>query len=124
MPREDDFFDGIVQADVDEVAPGMVDAIRQSLASEFKVGDFTARSVLVAGDGIVTVRWAVDCVDSIKEDRKNTLREITVHGLSLVGGPDGERVVAHYIDWAGVMAQLGMTTSRPSAVDAPAGTRN
>jgi hypothetical protein len=26
-------------------------------------------------------------------------------------------LVAHYIDWAGVMGQLGMTTSRPSAID-------
>lgn len=124
MFHENDFFDGIVQADVNEVAPGMIDAIRESLAREFDVRDFTTRSVLVAGDGVVTVRWAIDCIDSIKEDRKNTLRELTVHGMSLVGGPDGERVVAHYIDWAGVMAQLGMTTSRPSAVDAPAVARN
>lgn len=119
MNDEHDIFDDILQADIDQAAPGMVDAIRTSLATEFAVGEFTTRSVLAAGDGFVTVRWAVDCVDSIKEDRKKTFRELTVHGVSLVGGAVGDRVVAHYIDWAGVMGQLGMTTSRPSAVDPP-----
>jgi hypothetical protein len=117
MPYERDVFDGIVQAQVDEIAPGMVDAIVASLASEFDVGEFAVRSVLAAGGGIVTVRWAVECVDSIREDRRSTNRELTVHGLSLVGGDDDQRVVSHYIDWAGVMSQLGMTTSRPSAVE-------
>lgn len=121
MPYEPDVFDDIVQARVDDVAPGMVDAIIASLASEFEVGAFSVRSVLTADGGIATVRWAVDCVDRIREDRRNTNRELTVHGLSLVGGDDDQRVVTHYIDWAGVMSQLGMTTSRPSAVDGPAG---
>lgn len=118
MPYEPDVFDDIVQARVDDVAPGMVDAIIASLASEFDVGPFSVRSVLVADGGMATVRWAVDCVDRIREDRRNTYRELTVHGLSLVGGADDNRVAQHYIDWAGVMSQLGMTTSRPSAVDA------
>jgi hypothetical protein len=117
MPFQEDVFDGMVQAEVDEVAPGMVNAIVESLASEFEVRDVSVRSVLMADEGIATVRWAVDCVDSIREGRRTTNREITVHGLSLVGGPQRERVVTHYIDWAGVMSQLGMTTSRPSAVD-------
>jgi hypothetical protein len=117
MPYERDQFDGIVQAQVEEVAPGMVDAVVASLAAEFEVQDVAVRSVFLSVDGEVTVRWAVDCVDSIKEDRRNTYRELTVHGLSLVGGDDDRRFVQHYIDWAGVMSQLGMTTSRPSAVD-------
>ena len=119
MPHERDVFDGILHAEVDEVAPGMVDAIRASLATHFEVGEFSVRTVLAADDGVVTVRWAVDCVDTFREVRKRTFRDVTVHGMSLVGGPEQERVVAHYIDWAGVMSQLGMTTSRPSAVDPP-----
>jgi hypothetical protein len=117
MPYEPDVFDEFVQARVDDVAPGLVDAIVASLSSEFEVGAFSVRSVLMAEGGVATVRWAVDCVDSIREDRRNTYRELTVHGLTLVGGPERERVVQHYIDWAGVMSQLGITTSRPSAVD-------
>lgn len=114
-----DVFDGIVQAPIDEVAPGMLDAIRASLASTFEVGELTVRTVLAGGDGLVAVRWAVECMDTAREDRRITRRALTVHGMSLVGGPDGERVVAHHVDWAGVMAQLGMTTSRPSALDTP-----
>ncbi len=119
MPYERDAFDEIVQADVEEVAPGMLDAIVESLAGEFQVNDVAVRSVFTAEDGIATVRWAVDCVDNVREDRRTTYRDVTVHGLSLVGGPERERFVTHYIDWAGVMSQLGMTTSRPSAVDPP-----
>ena len=117
MPFTPDTFDEIVQAEVNEIAPGMIDAIRESLSRQFEVGDVTVRTLLVAQDGFATVRWSVDCVDSILEDRRRTDRSITVHGTSLVGGESDERVVAHYIDWAGAMAQLGMTTSRPSAVD-------
>jgi hypothetical protein len=120
MPYERDVFDGIEQAHIDEVAVGLADAITASLATEFEVGAFSLRTVLMANDGLVTVRWAVECVDSSedKEERRRTYREVTVHGVSLVGDDErGERVVQHYIDWAGVMSQLGMTTSRPSAVD-------
>jgi len=121
MPYRPDIFDDVVQADVDEVAPVMIDAIRTSLGQRFDVGEVSVRTVLAADDGFTTVRWSADCVDSILEDRRRTHRSLTVHGMSLVGGSPRERVVAHHIDWAGAMAQLGMTTSRPSAVDPPAG---
>jgi hypothetical protein len=119
MPYTTDIFDDVVQADVDEVAPGMVEAIGTSLGRQFDVGDVTVRTVLIADGGFSTVRWSVDCVDSIVEDRRRTNRSLTVHGMSLVSGRSAEQVVTHYIDWAGAMAQLGMTTSRPSAVDPP-----
>ncbi len=119
MPYTNDIFDEVVQADVDEVAPGMVDAIRASLGEQFDVGELTVRTVLVADGGFTTIRWSVDCLDSVLEDRRRTNRALTVHGMSLVGGRSEEQLVTHYIDWAGAMAQLGMTTSRPSVVDPP-----
>lgn len=119
MPFTHDVFDEIQQADVADVAPGMIDAIRESLGQQFDVGDVTVRTLLVAQDGFATVRWSAECTDSILEDRRRTDRSITIHGLSLVGGDSADRVAAHYIDWAGAMAQLGITTSRPSAVDRP-----
>ena len=118
MPFTQDLFDDIHQGAVDEIAPGMIEAIRESLSQQFEVGDLTVRTLLAAEDGFATVRWSVECVDAIIEDRRRTDRAITIHGVSLVGG-ESAKMVAHYIDWAGAMAQLGMTTSRPSAVDSP-----
>ena len=118
MRYDSDTFDDVIQADVDEIAPGMRAAIHKSLQAQFDVREVNIRTVLVAGDGFGTVRWSADCRDTIREDRRKTFRDVTVHGLSLVGR-ERERgpVVTHYIDWAGVMGQLGMTTSRPAAVD-------
>jgi GTP:adenosylcobinamide-phosphate guanylyltransferase len=117
MIDDNDIFDGLIEADIDRVAPGMIDAIRESLAARFAVNDVTVRTVVASTGEIATVRWAAECSDTIQEDRQSTRRDVVVHGLSLVGGQDDERVVAHYIDWAGVMSQLGMTTGRPSAPD-------
>lgn len=122
MPFESDDFDGVVIPDRDtdldaaarELAPGMVEAIASSIGNEFEVTDVVVRTVLRAGDEHATIRWAVECVDNNGSNlRRVTGRELTVFGLSMVGpGPD-RPVVTHYIDWAGVMGQLGMTTGRP-----------
>ena len=118
MPYDNDAFDEVVQADPDEVAPGLRDVIERSLASTFAVQRVDIRTVLVSDGGYATIRWASDCTDTIREDRFTTQRAVTVHGLSMVGpARDGEPVVTHYVDWAGTMGQLGMTTSRPASVD-------
>jgi hypothetical protein len=77
----------------------------------------TLRTLLVADGGFATVRWAAECVDSSRDGNLRTDRDVLVDGLTLVGPTGPEQLVAHYIDWAGVMGQLGMTTSRPSAID-------
>jgi hypothetical protein len=123
MRSDKDPFDGIRQADVEEIAPGMLEAIIASLSAQFAVTDRQVRTVLRAEGGFATIRWTVACTDSIREDTKRTFRDFVVHGLSMVGPGEATPVVTHFIDWAGVMGQLGMTTGRPSAVD-PARTSN
>lgn len=119
MLFEEDAFDGVIQSgNLEEIAPGMRDAIERSLSSTFSVQDVAIRTVLTSDGRYATVRWACDCTDTIREARFLTQRNVTVHGLSMVGpGPEGTLVATHYVDWAGTMGQLGMTTSRPAAVD-------
>lgn len=118
---DEDEFDLIDHSDppnLDVIAPGMLAAIRQSLEARFEVpGEVVVRTVLLAPGGYATIRWAVGCSDTQgDDDRRRTGKAVVVHGLSMVGpGSDrGSHVVSHYIDWAGVMGQLGMTTGRPT----------
>ena len=145
MPFEPDDFDDVdvdpagadrLDGSADRHVRTTVDAIRASLSARFRVDDLVVRTVVRSGSGHVTLRWAADCVDDpssadapTAERRRRTRRALTVHGLSLLGpradaAPDGpleerDMVVTHYVDWAGVMGQLGRVTGRPLYVDTP-----
>ena len=46
MRYDSDIFDEVIQADVDEIAPGMREAIHKSLHAQFEVREVNIRTVL------------------------------------------------------------------------------
>ena len=76
-------------------------------------------SVPLTNDVAAAVPWEY-VVDTAPVNLRGEVvaeKRITIRGVTLVHGPEDQRVFRRYVDWAGVWAQLGVSTGRGEAGD-------
>ena len=67
---------------------------------------------------LIAVPWIYRCVhDGDFQGLFRTGRELEIHGVTFVDGRTGTDVLARYVDWMGVVNQLGLDVSWRVPVD-------
>lgn len=82
-------------------------------AESFRVSQhFIEEEDVIGNERIVAVPWTYDCLHTGDfEGLFRTGRELHIHGTTLVDYRTGTTNLHRYVDWAGVIAQLGLEVS-------------
>lgn len=99
-----------------DVVDGLKDTFTkrdENTADSFRVNvRFEEEADFIGGDRIVAVPWTYYCRHTGDfHGLFRTGRELTIEGVTLVDYRDGQTLLHRYVDWAGVIAQLGLEVS-------------